>query len=49
MIEQEIAAFEILAEKERKERSKLMFPTSMKVVGVRAPNSMKLVCRMVLL
>ncbi len=43
MIDQTIAALEILAEKERKERSKLMFPTSMKVLGVRSPNIKKVV------
>lgn len=43
MIEQTISALEILAEKDREERSKIMFPTSMKVLGVRAPNIKKVV------
>lgn len=36
MVNQIITALELLAEKDRKERSKVMFPTSMKVLGVRA-------------
>lgn len=36
MVNQIITALELLAEKDRKERSKVMFPTSMKILGVRA-------------
>lgn len=36
MIDQTIDALKLLAETERKERSKIMFPTSMEVLGVRA-------------
>lgn len=36
MVNQIITALELLAEKDRKERSKVMFPTSMKLLGVRA-------------
>lgn len=43
MINQTVAALEYLAEKERKERSKVMFPTSMKVFGVKAINIKKVV------
>lgn len=42
MIEQTISALEILAEKDREERSKIMFSTSMKYLGVRAPALRKL-------
>ncbi|WP_346859157.1 DNA alkylation repair protein [uncultured Draconibacterium sp.] len=43
MVNQTVAALEYLAEKERKERSKVMFPTSMKVLGVKAINIKKVV------
>ena len=41
MIEQTIYALEILADKQRAERSQAMFPTAMKIIGVRAPNIKK--------
>ena len=43
MVNQTVATLEYLAEKERKERSKVMFPTSMKVLGVKAINIKKVV------
>ncbi|MCY1720808.1 DNA alkylation repair protein [Prolixibacteraceae bacterium Z1-6] len=43
MIDQTIAALKFLAEEDRKERSKIMFPTSMRVFGVRAENIKKVV------
>ncbi|WP_346855895.1 DNA alkylation repair protein [uncultured Draconibacterium sp.] len=43
MVNQTVAALEYLAENERKERSKVMFPTSMKVLGVKAINIKKVV------
>jgi len=41
MIKQTIYALEILADKQRAERSQAMFPTAMKIIGVRAPNIKK--------
>lgn len=43
MIDQIIITLEILADKQREERSKIMFPTSMRIIGVRAPNIKKVV------
>ena len=43
MIEQVISALKMLAEKQREERSKIMFPTAMDIIGVRAPNIHKVV------
>lgn len=43
MIEQVITALKLLADKQREERSKIMFPTSMAIIGVRAPNIHKVV------
>lgn len=43
MINQVISALEMLAETKREERSKIMFPTAMKIIGVRAPNIHKVV------
>lgn len=43
MIDQIVSTLEILADKQREERSKIMFPTSMRIIGVRAPNIKKVV------
>lgn len=43
MISQVISSLEFLAEKQREERAKMMFPTSMTILGVRAPNIRKVV------
>lgn len=43
MIAQVISTLELLAEEQRAERSKIVFPTAMKIIGVRAPNIHKVV------
>lgn len=43
MVEQVINSLEEFADKQRAERSKVMFPTAMKIIGVRAPNLKKVV------
>lgn len=43
MIDQIISALEVLADKQREERSKIMLPTAMRIIGVRAPNMKKVV------
>lgn len=43
MIQQVISSLEIFADKERAGRSKIMFPTAMRIIGVHAPNIKKVV------